>query len=93
MSIGSNRDRINRHLQNDRFTLISKYNNGVHEFVDVATKYGLVRGKTKCPCVNFKNSWWQTIDDVIFYLYTNGFFSHYTIWTFHGDKEPRMESQ
>ncbi|XP_074352837.1 uncharacterized protein LOC141691989 [Apium graveolens] len=90
---GSNHDWINHRLQNDRITLTTEYKKGVDKFVDVATKFGLVRVKTKCPYVNCKNLWWQTIDDATFHLYVDGFLPNYNIWNCHGEKDPRREFQ
>ncbi|KAL4568852.1 hypothetical protein LXL04_024469 [Taraxacum kok-saghyz] len=66
------------------------YDKGVEAFLEFAQTNNL--DVIPCPCVLCTNFGHHSIKEVFYHLFAHGFDQNYKIWTFHGEKQTKLDS-
>lgn len=69
--------------------LDTAYKNGVEEFLAFAYRDLPQGSEILCPCINCKNRYNHSCDEVRTHLRCDGIIKGYTIWVHHGEKYDR----
>ena len=69
-----------------------EYLDGIHAFIEFATRHNLGSTHIRCPCRRCNNSTWETFENVRFHLVRNGMLETYTTWYHHGERLDQASS-
>ncbi|CAN6707929.1 unnamed protein product [Malus baccata var. baccata] len=71
---------------------VVEYLDGIHAFIEFATRHNLGSTHIRCPCRRCNNSTWETFKNVRFHLVRNGMLETYTTWYHHREQLDQASS-
>ncbi|KAE8669016.1 hypothetical protein F3Y22_tig00112261pilonHSYRG00088 [Hibiscus syriacus] len=78
-------------ISSDR--LSDAYEVGVNIFLDFAQSNDPNSDLIRCPCIYCINLWHHSIQTVRYHLFAYGFDESYKVWSFHGERQPKLDSR